>query len=225
MRATHPPAFHGYWLPPLAVVTVGFLLAILLSQIEFSMDPPAAAAAGQATISNGNNPSSMGVIAPLFTPEVQYWQTDIQRWSQEFDLDPNLIATVMQIESCGHPRAISSAGAMGLFQVMPFHFAPEEDAYNPNTNAYRGMAYLKQALAARSNEVRFGLAGYNAGISGASKPESNWPAETIRYVYWGSGIYADAQAGRSSSDRLNEWLGRGGASLCNQAAQQLGLAH
>ena len=69
-----------------------------------------------------------------------------------------------------------------------------------------GNAYLKRALEAQSGDIRLGLAGYNAGINGAQKPESAWPAETIRYVYWGTGIYADAADGKNQSDRLNEWL-------------------
>lgn len=162
-------------------------------------------------------------IAALFTPEVQYWEPKISSWAKEMNLDPNLIATVMQIESCGNPTARSSVGAMGLFQVMPYHFGSDEDPYKPNTNARRGLAYLKSALEARGGVTRLALAGYNAGITGAQKPENAWPAETIRYVYWGTGIYKDAQNGKEASARLEEWLAAGGASLCRQASQHLGL--
>jgi hypothetical protein len=54
--------------------------------------------------------------------------------------------------------------------------------------------------------------------------ENAWAAETRRYVYWGSGIYADASSGASRSGRLEEWLAAGGAGLCRRASQQLGLA-
>ena len=50
------------------------------------------------------------------------------------------------------------------------------------------------------------LAGYNGGIGVIGRSESTWPAETIRYAYWGSGIYADAAPNASESSRLNEWL-------------------
>ena len=170
-----------------------------------------------------SNGLGAGSIAPLFTPEVQYWSASIVQWSQQTGIDANMIATVMQIESCGDPFAKSSAGAMGLFQVMPYHFESGEDPYKPATNARRGMGYLGQALAARDGVVRLGFAGYNGGISGAKRPESQWANETQRYVYWGTGIYDDAVNGKASSERLNEWLGRGGASLCKQAAQRLGI--
>src|SRR5688500_10923905 len=68
-------------------------------------------------------PSSNGLVAPLFTNEIDYWSSDLVRWANAYDLDPNLLATVMQIESCGHPTVVSRAGAQGLFQVMPFHFS------------------------------------------------------------------------------------------------------
>jgi soluble lytic murein transglycosylase-like protein len=164
-----------------------------------------------------------GKIAPLFTPEVQYWADDIVMWSQQTGINPNLIATVMQIESCGDPRARSGAGAMGLFQVMPYHFKEGEDPYKPATNALRGLDYLRRALEVRNGAVRLGFAGYNGGITGAKRPESAWPNETQRYAYWGTGIFEDAIKGRGNSDRLDEWLGRGGASLCRQAAQRLGI--
>jgi soluble lytic murein transglycosylase-like protein len=120
-------------------------------------------------------------LAPFFAPSVQYWEKEILRWAADWELDPNLIATVMQIESCGDPRALSYVGAMGLFQVMPYHFSPEEAPYNPETNAKRGMAYLSQALNTYQ-DIRLAFAGYNGGIGTAAKHETNWPQETIRYT-------------------------------------------
>jgi soluble lytic murein transglycosylase-like protein len=164
-----------------------------------------------------------GKIAPLFTPEVQYWAANIVRWASDHGLDPNLAATVMQIESCGHPEIRSSAGATGLFQVMPFHFKAGESMSNPDTNALRGMDYLRRSLETASGDARLAFAGYNGGIGVIGRLESRWPAETIRYAYWGSGIYADATQNRAASTRLDEWLKAGGASLCAKARQRLGI--
>ncbi len=161
-------------------------------------------------------------LTPLFTPEVMHWEENILAWAKEWDLDPNLVATVMQIESCGDPNALSRSGAMGLFQVMPYHFTADEMPYKPNTNARRGLAYLRKALD-EHRTVRLALAGYNGGISIAGKPESYWKSETVRYVYWGTNIYQDAQKGYGYSPTLDEWLAYGGASLCAQANQRLGL--
>ncbi|MEK6221500.1 MAG: lytic transglycosylase domain-containing protein, partial [Chloroflexota bacterium] len=138
-------------------------------------------------------------------------------------LDSNLVATVMQIESCGDPNARSHAGAIGLFQVMPYHFEPTDSPYKPSVNAKRGLNYLQLALA-EYNNPSLAFAGYNGGIGTAAKPKSLWPAETIRYTHWGSNIYADAKINMRKSDTLNVWLESGGASLCAQANVSLGLS-
>jgi hypothetical protein len=67
------------------------------------------------------------------------------------------------------------------------------------------------------------MAGYNGGIGIIGRGEISWAAETIRYVSWGSGIYAEALNGTGESSRLQEWLAAGGASLCRQAHTRLGL--
>jgi hypothetical protein len=162
-------------------------------------------------------------LSPVFTPEVEYWAERILDWSAQAGLDPNLVATVMQIESCGDPRALSSAGAIGLFQVMPYHFTQADDPYNPDTNALRGLDYLRRSMETSGSDARLALAGYNGGIGVIGRLESEWPRQTQRYAYWGSGIYADASSGLTESPRLEEWLHANGLSLCRQASERLGL--
>jgi hypothetical protein len=156
-------------------------------------------------------------ISDLFTPEIQYWEEDILAWGEEYGLDPNLIATVMQIESCGYTKAKSVAGAMGLFQVMPQYFMEEEDPYDPDTNAYRGLSWLQITLKS-GGSTRMALAGYNAGLARARDPNLEWSNETQRYVNWGLEIYQDAKCGYDYSSALHNWLSKGGSSGCNKAA-------
>ncbi len=210
-------------LPPLTVLVVGLFMAIVLTRVEWN-DTNTQTAELANVVPGDKDVFGGSHIAPLFTPQIQYWGVDITNWSESLGLDPNLVATVMQIESCGDPGAVSYAGAMGLFQVMPFHFVSGEDPYKPGTNALRGLSFLKNALEARGGDIKLGLAGYNGGITGAKRPESAWSNEMIRYVYWGTGIYADAQKGREHSERLEEWLAYGGSSLCTQAGNRLGIS-
>ncbi len=202
---------------------MGALLAIFAGGLTSTPEIAAAQAIPAPTGATSNGITTYGAIAPLFTPEIQFWANNIARWSAEHGVDPNLAATVMQIESCGWPDALSSAGAMGLFQVMPFHFRALENAYEPDTNALRGLGYLRRSLDAASGDARLALAGYNGGIGVISRAEASWPAETKRYVYWGSEIYADASQNASQSARLDEWYARAGASMCKKARQRLGL--
>lgn len=166
---------------------------------------------------------SAGHIAPLFTAEIQYWAPQIERWAAEFGLDPNMVATVMQVESCGDPKAISRSNAQGLFQVMPFHFTEGENMLDPDTNARRGMAYLAERLVQTNGEVGNAFAGYNGGHVAAAGSWDTWVHETQRYYVWTTGIYADAKLGKATSETLEKWLQAGGASLCNQASTRLNL--
>jgi len=215
-------------IPPLAVIVMGVIMYFFLTSFEIFSSEAALQenisiqdlnTDQDAPVSIGNTRSSKK-IAAFFTPEVQRWGDEIVEWSDQWGLDPNLVATVMQIESCGDPRAVSGAGAMGLFQVMPFHFQGGEDPYKPGINATRGLSYLRNALDARGGDIKLGLAGYNSGINGAKRPESAWPSETLRYVYFGTGIYKDAKDGVIKSARLDEWFVRWGRSMCLQAASR-----
>ena len=156
------------------------------------------------------NPSSMDLppvtstnISPIFRIEILYWTDSISKWAAASQLDPNLVATIMQIESCGDPRARSSAGAMGLFQVMPSHFYAIDDPYNPDTNAARGLAYLVKSLETGGGNTQLAMAGYNGGVGLIGRAEWTWPAQTKRYVQYGAPIYEDARKGLNSSTALN----------------------
>ncbi len=162
-------------------------------------------------------------LSPVFAAPVRYWEPQILAWAAEHGLDPDIVATIMQIESCGDPRAHSHAGATGLFQVMPFHFEPGEDAFDPETNAFRGMSFFNYVLGLSKGDIGRALAGYNGGPRAALSPWDSWVSETRRYYTWGTGIYADAKAGLTESPALQQWMQAGGASLCRQAAQRLGL--
>lgn len=166
-------------------------------------------------------PASLGMIAPMFSPEVRYWERDISRWAGAHSLDPNLLATVMQIESCGHPTVASSAGAQGLFQVMPFHFSTGENMLDPDTNARRGADFLAYCLDYADGNVGLALGCYNGGPSVVTRAFETWPAETQRYYVWGTTIYQEASQGVYSSGALQAWLNAGGSGLCQRAAGAL----
>lgn len=177
-------------------------------------------------VSNDEANSSVltaGGLSSMFTPEVHFWREDILRWSAEYAVDPNIVATIMQIESCGNPAAVSVAGARGLFQVMPFHFVGSEDMLDPNTNAMRGLLFFREQMRFTGGDILLSFAGYNGGYAASGGAYESWPAETKRYHYWAQGIYEDARAGLDSSTRLDEWLAAGGAGGCRLASEALGL--
>ncbi len=159
-------------------------------------------------------------LSTVFTPEVQHWAPKIMQWSQQYGVDPDILGTVIQLESCGDWQAGSGAGAQGLFQVMPFHFAPGEDMHDPDTNARRGIEYLKGGLIRADGHVGLAMAGYNGGWGVIDLGWGGWYRETRLYYVWGAQIYLDAMYGKKpqESAALQDWLNAGGVNLCRQAA-------
>ena len=164
-----------------------------------------------------------GGISPVFSPQIQHWAPQIVTWSAQYGLDPDIVATIMQIESCGDPQAGSSAGAQGLFQVMPFHFTAGESMLDPDTNAARGLAYYAERLQQTGGDVFQAFAGYNGGHVAAAGNWNTWVNETQRYYTWSKGIYEEAKSGATTSTTLQQWMEAGGASLCQQASNRLNL--
>lgn len=212
------------------LLSISIIISLLVS---IRPTPTASVSQSNASSETGENSvtetgsavaSAAGVaIADVFAPSVQYWSPQIVAWAEEFDLDPNLVATIMQVESCGDPAAVSSAGAQGLFQVMPFHFQSGEDSLDPDTNARRGLAYFVERLEQTGGDVGRAFAGYNGGHGAAATGWDNWLPETQRYYTWTTGIYGDIQQGNLDSATLQRWRQAGGSSLCRQATQRLGI--
>jgi soluble lytic murein transglycosylase-like protein len=198
-------------------IIVAMILSVLLpNALSAAFSTAAAAVTGSTTVVESivNPGVASGGIAPLFTSRVDRWAADIMRWSVQYGLDPNLLATVMQIESCGNADVTSHAGAQGLFQVMPFHFAPGEVYTDPETNAKRSANFLNECLGWANGDAGLALACYNGGPSVTTRPFSTWHNETQRYYNWGTGIYADAQQNLAQSPTLMNWLQAGGSNLC-----------
>lgn len=107
-----------------------------------------------------------------------------------FALPPGWITAVMRAESGFDAAAVSSAGAMGLMQVMPktygdlrLRYGLGADPFHPRDNILAGAAYLREMY------DRFGapgfLAAYNAGPERYAQHLAHGrplPLETRRYV-------------------------------------------
>ena len=89
----------------------------------------------------------------------------IDRAAHRYRVDPALIEAVMAQESGFDARAISSAGADGLMQLMPataLRFGVT-NPFNPRQAIDGGTAYLAHLLRQFGGNVSLALAGYNAG--------------------------------------------------------------
>ncbi len=121
--------------------------------------------------------------------QAQVWLADmsrrLQRWlpdpiyrlellktvheeAMRFDLDPELVLAVMQVESAFDRYAVSHMGAQGLMQVMPFWKKeighPRDNLFQPETNIRYGCTVLKHYLDHTNGNVQRALARYNGSV-------------------------------------------------------------
>lgn len=125
-------------------------------------------------------------------PRLQHMQeiagrygTEILRATIGTRVSPALVLAVIGIESAGRPDAVSSAGAVGLMQLIP---ATAErfgvgDRTDPVQNIRGGVAYLDWLMKEFDSDPLMVLAAYNAG-EGAVRRNGGVPpyAETRAYV-------------------------------------------
>ena len=105
-------------------------------------------------------------VAPHI-PESERWEILrlVHQESQKFDLDPMLVLALINVESHFDQYAISSAGALGLMQVMPFwkneigH--PDDNLNEIQTNLKYGCAILSLYLKKEKNDTTMALGRYN----------------------------------------------------------------
>jgi hypothetical protein len=100
--------------------------------------------------------------------------------------DPVFMATVLAIESEYKVNAISPAGALGLGQVMPYHFKKGQDWKNPKDNIAVASKLMEDFLKRFNGNKELALAAYNAGPNAVIKAGYKIPDtrnnETKNYV-------------------------------------------
>lgn len=110
---------------------------------------------------------------------------EIEAAAARHGVDPALLKALIKQESGFDPRARSSAGALGLTQLMPATAASlgVTDPLDPAQAIDGGAKYLAQQLARFGGDERLALAAYNAGPGAVAKFGGVPPyAETQKYV-------------------------------------------
>jgi len=132
---------------------------------------------------------ALAAVTLLFLRGPAFWQkryyplsymASIESASLRHEVNPYLVAAVINGESKWEPTTRSEAGAVGLMQVMPdtardlserglveARFDPERLS-DPRVNIEFGTAYLRH-LVERYHDIETALAAYNAGLRHADE--------------------------------------------------------
>jgi soluble lytic murein transglycosylase-like protein len=109
----------------------------------------------------------------------------IQTVAGKYRIDPELVHVVIRAESNYDPFAISSAGAMGLMQLMPATARQYGvgNVFDPAQNIEGGVRYLRDLVKLYDGKTGLVLAAYNAGQEAVRKYKGIPPyPETKAYI-------------------------------------------
>lgn len=116
----------------------------------------------------------------------QKYMDIIDKVAAKHQINPKLLHAVIQAESAYNPKAVSSAGAVGLMQLMPETAKRYGvvDRLDVEQNINGGAQYLKDLLAMFNSNLKLAVAGYNAGEGAVMKYNNSVPPypETRNYV-------------------------------------------
>jgi len=185
------------------------------------------------------SPENGKVTISWLPDSVKQWQKPMEQMGKKYNIDPDLLAILMTMESGGNPKAHSEADAQGLLQVTPptakdiaakFLKKPvsQYDLYDPQTSiefsaAY--LAYLRDTFGTQQQApdwnvtVELIAAGYNGGPGAAAsleKGEGLHDSQTIMYSRDAYNMWRERHA--PSSPTFDRWKERGGSRLLTKAA-------
>lgn len=112
------------------------------------------------------------------------YENIILKYSKEYDVDPYLVASIINVESKYDTHAVSRKDAKGLMQISPqtgkwasevlkIDNYSEHDLFDPEINIMIGTWYLSVLLKEFNSNIDLVLAAYNAGSGNVTRWLSN----------------------------------------------------
>jgi len=109
----------------------------------------------------------------------------VKQYCKMHNMSPALVHAIIKAESDGRRTAVSSKGAKGMMQLMPFTSRQMnvKDPFDPIENVEGGIRYLKELIVAFDGNITNAVAAYNAGPNAVRKYGGVPPyKETREYV-------------------------------------------
>lgn len=131
------------------------------------------------------------------------FESEINYATLKYNVDPFLIASIIQVESGFNPIAESVLGSKGLMQLMPGTCKEVgiSNPFDPQQNIEGGTSYIADRLLEFEGDVKKALAAYNCGSGMVRKYDGIPPfKETERYVSEVMKCYEDLLAGEENDD-------------------------
>jgi soluble lytic murein transglycosylase-like protein len=129
-------------------------------------------------------PMANAAVVPL-RPEERHAGL-IEAAARKHNVDPNLVRSVIKVESNFDQNRVSPAGAVGIMQLMPRTAKGMNiNPYDVNQNIYGGVQYLSQLIDRFKGDYKAALAAYNAGPTNYVRSGGDinrLPKETREYV-------------------------------------------
>ena len=133
----------------------------------------------------GSQPAPANAAASEARQAAAAMAPTVEQIAAEQSLPPELIHSVIKVESNYNPFAISPKGALGMMQLVPAtarRFGVS-DVFNPADNIQGGARYLKYLLDLYHGDYPLALAAYNAGEDAVARYRGVPPfPETRNYV-------------------------------------------
>lgn len=103
--------------------------------------------------------------------------------AKKYNVPESLLKAIAKAESNFNPNDVSSAGAIGIMQLMPSTAAGlgVKNPYDPEQNIMGGAKCISLKLKEFNGDVRLALAAYNAG-SGAVRRNGGIPSYCKSYI-------------------------------------------
>jgi soluble lytic murein transglycosylase-like protein len=131
-------------------------------------------------------PEDMFTRVPVVEVSREPFGDIINAAAKRYEVDADLITSVIAAESNFNPHAISRRNARGLMQLLPSTASQlgVKNIFDPQENIDAGTRYLRDLLQLYKNDLALTLAAYNAGPERVQQYGQRVPpfAETVAYV-------------------------------------------